>query len=223
MSKKKVPLATATGKLQSPGKSHNGQQLVAITEQQVAAIEACADYPNQPAVQVATKALQDDTTALDTTLAQIARLRSSLVTLEATRDAQIATVWRDRRSVQSTITVVCKGSGAAIKAWGCTVQAKTIAAPSTEAPTNLTAKPSKTTPGTIVARCRGVPSVMAYLFQINTDPTALPGAGQPVMSSKATYTLAGQPIGHTLYVRAAVIRRNGGQSQWSDAVQVTVR
>jgi hypothetical protein len=223
MSKKKVPLNKASAKLASPGKSHNGQQLVATTEQQVAAIQQCADYPNQPTVQAVTKTLQDDAAALDKTVGQLSTQRSTLVSLEATRDTQIVTVWRDRRKVEAAITVVCKGSTDAIKAWGCLVQSKTLAAASTEAPIDLTAKPSKTTPGTVVAKCRAVSGAMIYLFQITSDPSAAPGSGQPVMSSKSTYTLSGQTVGHTLYVRVAVIRRNGGQSQWSDVVQVTVR
>jgi hypothetical protein len=223
MTTKKVPSKSASGKLQSPAKVNNGGELVAITEQQIAAIQACSDYPNQPTVQAATKALLDDTTALDKTLAQIAAARAALVTLEATRDSQIVTVWRDRRTVAATITVVCKGNTEAIKAWGCVVSSKTVTPASAEAPTNLTVKPSKTTPGSIVARCRAVSGAMAYLFQITSDPAALPGAGQPAMSSKATYALANQTVGHVLYVRVAVVRRNGGQSQWSDAVQVTVR
>jgi hypothetical protein len=223
MSKKKIPLKVASGKLQSPAKIRNGQDLVAITEAQIATIQQCADYPNQPAVQAATKTLQDDTALLDKTLGQIANTRSSITNLEATRDTQIVTVSRDRRHVEATITVVCNGNTNAIKAWGCLVQAKSVATASTDAPTDLTAKPSKTTPGTVIVQCRAVPGVMAYLFQINADQAAPPGAAPPVMSSKARYQLAGQPIGHTLYVRAAVVRRNGGLSQWSDVVQVTVR
>ena len=47
--------------------------------------------------------------------------------------------------------------------------------------------------------------------------------GPPIIATTAKYELTGQLPGHALYFRVAVVRRRGGQSLWSDPVQVTVR
>ena len=222
MAKKKVPQKAASAKLTGPGNRRNGEQLVSITSQQVSAVQQCADYPNQPTVQAAATALQADVGSLDKTLTTIANMRAALSTLEITRDQQILAVWQHRRTLESIITVVCKGITDAIKAWGCIVQARIVPAASTDAPAKVTAKVGAT-PGSVVVRCGVVSNAASYLFLMSSDPTAPVGVGQPVILSKTRYDLSGQQVGHVLYFRAACVRRNGGMSQWSDAVQVTVR
>lgn len=222
MSTKKSTQST-TAKFGITPANQSTSALCTAIDHQVGAIEQCADYKNQPTVQAATTLLATDNTGLTGTVAQIANLRAQLIALEATRDQQVTKVMHDRRNAEAAITVVCGGNIEQIKAYGCTPSARTLLSPSTLAPEGLTAKPSQQTAGTLTVKVRAVAGATTYLFQVATDPTTAAGAGTPIISPKASVVLTGQPVGHTLYLRAAVVRRSGGQSAWTDVVQVTVR
>jgi hypothetical protein len=65
--KKNVSTAAVTARLAAPPKN-DGESLVTTTNQQLNAVMACPDYPNQPTVQNIAKSLQTNTNDLDTTL-----------------------------------------------------------------------------------------------------------------------------------------------------------
>lgn len=220
-STKKTP-AVAMAKFATAPANHTPAALVTAIQHQIGAIEQCADYAKQPTVQAATTLLSTDSTTLGATISQIVNLRAQLTALEAARAGQMTKVNLDRKNAEAAITIACGGDPNLIKGYGCVAQSRTVTPASTAAPLGLTAKPSVTTPGTVTLKCKAV-SGATYLFQVATDPTTAAGAGTPLISSKSTLTLTGQPIGHVLYVRAAVVRRNGGESLWTDAIQVTVR
>jgi hypothetical protein len=223
MARNKKVVAGAGAKFQGPGKDANGGTLVAATRTELAAVQACPDYANQPALAGEVELVLADNAALELTVDEIASLRTRLTALEATRDGQMNKVWRGRRNLEGKLTCICAGDVEAIKAWGCVPRTRSVRAPSTDPPVGLTAKPSKTTPGTFVAQCRAIPGAGSYLFEVTSDPTTLPGSGRVVVSTRASQVFAGQPLGHSVYLRVAALRRSGGQSEWSEAVQITVR
>jgi len=93
----------------------------------------------------------------------------------------------------------------------------------TSAPLNLHLKNSPTTPGLIIAKCKGVKGAGAYLFAFTIDPNAAPGSGQVVTSTNSRCQVPGQPVGKVLFVRVAVARHGGEQSVWSEPAQLLVR
>ncbi len=75
----------------------------------------------------------------------------------------------------------------------------------------------------LVPWAAAVPGAGSHVFVFTTDPSALPSVGTTVVSTKAKSTVTGQPLGHVLIVRGAAVRKVGGQSLWSEPVQVLVR
>jgi hypothetical protein len=219
---KKIPPNKASARLKGPVDPRNGAEVCALTKEQVAAVQNAADYPNQPKVQAAAVSLLNDNAKLQKTLNRIAALRTRLIHLEATRDTQIDDVLKGRRNLQTTITVVCAGVVEAIKAWGAGVATWTVGEASTEPPVDLRVANHKSIVGTIVLQVGAIAGVTMYLFHVSGEPDAEPGADF-IISPRTKYPLAGQQPGKVLYVRAAVHRRRGGQSRWSDAVSITVR
>jgi hypothetical protein len=222
VSKKKATVPSAVAKLAPVTSPRIGHLLVALTNEQLGKIQQAPDWANQPPIQTLVKSLLGETAGLDQTLTALANARALVTSLETTRDTQIVTILRDRRNLEGAITTVCKGDPSAVKAWGCQLKAKTLASASTEAPVGLKAKASKSVAGTVTVRCTAIHGAV-YLW-VMSDSAAAPAAGvQPVITTKARLDVSGQQVGHTLYFRVAVIRRNGGQSLWSDPVQVVVR
>lgn len=222
MATKKNPNPRATAKFPAPAHK-SGEELVTLTRQTVQGIQASPGYGSQQAVQAASTALLTATDSYEKTLQSIAQKRAELESLMGVRDTQLSTLILGRQNLERTVTTVANGSAAAIQALNVPVTQKAAAAPSTEAPTHLVLKNDKTTPGRVLAKCKAVPGAGSYVFVFTTDPTALPGVGTTVVATKARCTLSGQPLGHVLLVRCAAVRKVGGQSLWSEPVQVLVR
>jgi hypothetical protein len=216
----KTTVPSAVAKL-APVGSKQPQMLVSSTEEQASKIQQAPAWASQPAVQAIVKVTLTDTTGLDATLKSLANARALVVQLEGTRDAQVATILRDRRNLEGAITTAAAGDPAQVAAWGCQVVTKAVVPATNAAPVNVTAKPSKHVLGAVTARCKAVRGA-SYLWIMGVDATPALTA-QPTVTQVATLTVTGQPLGHTLYFRVAVIRRSGGQSLWSDAAEVVVR
>jgi len=225
MSKKNPNQAhKAVVQLDAPLHRRSAEELVQINHQQLDRIKLAADYPNQPGVQAAVTALSTSTDTLEKRLSAIETKRSELATLLQQRDVDCGAVTRDRDALRSLISVLCKGSADAIRAWNCFVLTKQTGPMSEQAPQHLTLKNSPTTPGTLTAKCKAVQAGGAYLFAFTSDPNAAPGSGQIVSSTGSKCEISGQLVGHILYARVAVTRRGGGaQSAWSDPAQILVR
>jgi len=222
--KKKVTPSIATAKLDKPLHKRSGEELVTVTKSQVQSIQGSPGYPNQPAVQTAATTLLASNDAYEKTLAAIAQKKAEIDVLVGSRDTQRAIVLRDRSYLEAAVTAAAKGVPEAVQALNCIVSTRTTTVqPTSEAPTHLVLKNSLTTPGTLSAKCKAIRGAASYVFAITTDPNALPGAGTTVMSSRSTCEIAGQALGHVLYVRVAAVRKVGGQSAWSDPAQFLVR
>jgi hypothetical protein len=134
----------------------------------------------------------------------------------------MATVRRERHNLAGALTVIAAGAPATIKAWGALPGAAAVPTPtSTAAPTDLVATTNKKVPGTVEGKCARVPGAAAYLWSLSSDPNA--PVATPIVTTRLRVSIAGQTIGHVMYIRVAVVRRHGGQSGWSEAVQITVR
>jgi hypothetical protein len=221
MSNKNVSTATVAARLPLPEK-RDAESLVTLTNQQIAAVMACTDYPNQPTVQAVIKSLQTDNNSLDATVGDLGKARSAVPPLEAKRNVLMATVRRGRHSLAGALTTVCAGVPATIKAWGATPgPAATPTPTSTVAPTDLTATPNKKASGTVDGKCTRVLGAAAYFWSLSSDPTT--PVPNPIMTTRLRVSIPGQVVGHVMYLRVSVLRRHGGQSAWSEAVQITVR
>jgi hypothetical protein len=221
MPNRNISTAAVAARLPLPAKK-DAESLVALTNQQIAAVMACADYPNQTAVQAVVKELQADNNSLDATVSDLGKARSAVSPLEAKRNVLMATVRRGRHNLAGALTAVSAGVPAAIKAWGATPGSNVTPTPtSTTAPTDLTATANKKTPGTVDGKCARVPGSAAYLWSLSSDPST--PVANPIMTTRLRVSIPGQVVGHVMYLRVSVLRRHGGQSAWSEAVQITVR
>lgn len=227
MSKKKTNSKAAAHKalvsLDKPTHPNSAEELVLANKQQLDRIKQAADYPNQPAVQASVTALATSTDSLEKTLSAIEAKRAELDTLLAAREIGLVGVRRDRDTLRTSLNGVAKGSADTIRAWNCVVLTKAVPQPSEVAPMHLLLKNSRTAPGTVEAKCKGIREAAAYSFMFTGDPNAPLGTGQLVSSPKSRCEIAGQPLGHVVYARVAVTRKGGGQSAWSDPVQLMVR
>ena len=221
--KKKSPIARAKASLLRPAHASSGEELVVVTRQQVDGIQHAADYPNHPPVQAAATAVLATANSLDSTLLAITNKKGELETLMRGRDTILGTLTLQRSDLQNAVTTASKGSPDAVTAWSCHVQTRAVPQPTNEAPQHLVLKNDRTTPGTLLARCKAVKGAASYVFVFTTDPSAPLGTGTSVPSSKAHCVTSGQPLGHVLYARVAVIRTAGGQSAWSEPIQILVR
>lgn len=221
--KKKLPSTNARAKLEGPLHRNNPEELVTRTRQ-VTSIQQSTNYSTQPGVQAASTTLLASTDAYEKTLFEIAKKKAELDALTPVRDTQRGAVLRDRAYLESSVTTAARGVADAVKALNCAVSTRTTTVQtSNEAPAHLVLKNSLTTPGMITARCKAVRGGASYVFAFTTDPNTPPGAGTSIASTKAKCEIAGQALGHVIYVRVAVVRKVGGQSAWSEPTQILVR
>jgi hypothetical protein len=221
MTTPKKPTLVAA-KLEKPPKN-DGDSLVATTNQQLSTITGNTDYPNQLALQAIVKTTQTDSTTLGGTLAALAKAHAVIPVLETQRDTQIASLLRDRHNLQGTLTAICGGNLALIKGWGAVPGVVTKTPETTDAPTGAKATTSKTTPGTVLAKCPALPGVTTYFWVLGADPGPPAATVKPAVTTGSRTRFTGLTAGQVMYLRVAVVRRHGGVSAWSEAVQVTVR
>jgi hypothetical protein len=177
--------------------------------------------------------VQTVVTNLDTAVADLQDINTQLTqaqalvsALEGKRDAQIVTVRLKHENVESTLNTVSNNDPVAAKAWtGETKQrAKPLAVgASTLPPANAAVRNVKAHPGMVEASCDEEPSLVGYAFQMGTDATHPELWAPQVMTQGHTHKFPNLPIGETVYVRVAVIRRGSIQSPWSPLLQIVVR
>jgi hypothetical protein len=89
-------------------------------------------------------------------------------------------------------------------------------------PPDALAKTTRTA-GSVLAKCKAERRAIGYLFQHGSDPTNPDAWPQADLVSTSRHTVADLPLGQKVYFRIAVVRRRGGQGQWSGVMEVTVR
>jgi hypothetical protein len=218
---KKVSTATTAARLAPPAKA-SAESLASTTTQQVAAVMACTDYPNQPVVQGIVKTTQADNTSLLSVLAEIAQVRAQLPPLEAKRNTLMGAVRRDRHNLGGALTAICGGVPATIKAWGAIPGESAPTPATTDPPVDLKATSGKT-PGLVSGRCAAVPRAATYFWALLSDPNASPTATPPYVTTGCRVSIPNQTTGKVMYLRVAVVRPRTGMSTWSEALQITVR
>ncbi len=77
--------------------------------------------------------------------------------------------------------------------------------------------------GSVLASCTAERGAQGYLFQWGSNPAHPEAWASPAFSKGHTFELHDQPIGQTLYLRIAIVRRGSLQSQWTQVLQVLVR
>jgi hypothetical protein len=196
--------------------------LVTTCKQQVATVQKCSDYINQPEVQTRALATLADATALGQTLIDLGTAKLLVATLEGQRDQQVVSLRTNQAALVGTLNVASKGKVANIKAWGGTVASRTALPESTDPPIMPQVKTTPT-PGSVFAKCKADRGAIGYVFQHGSDPANPDAWPKADMVTKSRLTVPGLTIGQKVYFRIAVVRRNGGQGQWSGVVEVTVR
>jgi len=189
-------------------------------------IKKCPAYGTTQVVQTVVTDMDTAVTALQTTETELTQAKALVATLEGTKQAQMVTVHLKHDSVESTLNTVCNNDPVAAKAWTGANKQRTMPLPvgaSTLPPENAAVRIVKAHPGMVEASCDKELSLVGYAFQMGTDPAHPELWPAQVISHGRTHKFANLPIGQTVYVRVAVIRRGSIQSPWSPVLQITVR
>ena len=220
-------MATESGKVHLPfPSSAKPKDLVSTCTAQSGTIKQCPLYTSTPAVQTVVTDMDTAVSNLGVTLGKIDVVHAQLSTLETTRDTQIVTVRLKHDAVESALNVSSNGDPQVAEAW--VGKTKTRAKPvevtaSTDPPENPALAVIKSRSGAVKASCKIEPGAVCYLFQRGTDPAHPETWPSPVFSTGNTFTLSNLPVGQTVYLRIAVVRRGSVQGQWSAILQVVVR
>ena len=103
MSTKKSPIpALAKGTLPLDGKAPP-EKVVTVVTAQLANVQACADYPNQPTVQATAITLKGSLGNLVGILASLANARALVSSLETQRDTECVVVRRDQAALGAAV------------------------------------------------------------------------------------------------------------------------
>lgn len=191
-------------------------------KQYVASVQACDDYAKQAEVQARAQSTLGSADAVLTTAADLGAARALVAKLEAQQAQQMVTLKACHDALEASVNVVCKGQVAIIQAYGGTPASRTPIAASTDAPSGTSLR-STATPGGIALKCKAVRGALGYLFQLGTDPKDPEAWPKPELSSGSRHVFAGLTLGQKVYGRIAVVRRRGGQGQWSGLMEITVR
>jgi hypothetical protein len=204
------------------GPAYLHDAMVTTCKQQVATIQSCADYPNEPDVQARAVATLSDANALGQALVDLGAAKLLVATLEGQRDQLTVSLRSNHTALVGTLNVACKGKVANIKAWGGAVATRTARPMSTDPPTLAMVTITRTM-GTVLARCKAERGVLGYMFQYGTDPANPDAWPKAELVPRSRFRVADLAIGQKVYFRIAVVRRNGGQGQWSGLLEVTAR
>ena len=101
------------------------KDMVTQTVQQVSTIQACAAYPNQPAVQAASVGALADANLLDGTLTKLANHKVVQLTLETLRDQQALTLQLSHGVLWTALNSASKNDKVAAKAWTGAIEGRT--------------------------------------------------------------------------------------------------
>jgi hypothetical protein len=204
------------------GPVENPKDLAAAVIVQVGVIQAAPDYNNQADVKTNAATTLGAANNLAATATALVNLAAQRINLETTAGAQVLTLQLAHEALRTSLNTASKGNLQAAKAWTGETQTRTMLDPSTDPPTNATAKATKIS-GMVRAKCKAEGGVICYLFQHGPTPTQPDSWAPPVISSGSAYDLPGQPLGQNVYFRIAVVRRKGGQGAWSNVLEVTVK
>jgi hypothetical protein len=144
--------------------------------------------------------------------------RLSLSGLIAQRAKGVTTWKRATKQVLADVDDVAAGSAQVITQLGFALTLRQPVAASSEAPTGLAVKYTKSLD--LVLKWKAVKANRGYFIQIGD--AAGQNWGPSLTSVKSTYTPQGLAPGAKVAFRVAV-QRKGGMSAWSDALFVTVR
>jgi hypothetical protein len=200
--------------------------IISTCTKQSGIIKKCAAYSTTSIVQTVVTDLDSSVADLEATDTQLGQARALVATLEGKRDSQAITVRLKHDTVESTLNTVSNNDPVAAKAWTGDNKQRTkplAVGASSLPPESPAVRNVKSHPGMVEASCAEEPSLVGYAFQMGTDP-AHPETWPPqIMSQGRTHKFANLPIGQTVYVRVAVIRRGSIQSPWSPILQIQVR
>src|SRR6185437_14618905 len=137
-------------------------------------------------------------------------LEAEVRTLKTTRVQQIGTVRLKHDNVATALNAASNGDPTAAQAWVGKTKARAKPAPVTQdvaPPTGASLRTIKKTHGAVVARCDPEPSAEGYLFQTGGDPNHPETWPVPSVSKGHTFKLKNLPIGQTVNIRIAIVRR----------------
>jgi hypothetical protein len=203
----------------------NCSTIISTCTNQSAIIKKCAAYSTTAPVQASVTDMDAAVALLQGTDSQLTQAKILVSTLERTRKTQIATVLLKHTSVESSLNTASNGDPVAASAWmGDTKErAKPLPVGATNGPpAGAVVRSVKKHPGMVEASCAPEQSVVGYAFQMGTDPTNLPSWPAQVVTRGHTYKVGNLPIGQTVYLRIAIVRRGSIQSQWSQVLQIVV-
>jgi hypothetical protein len=204
------------------GASYQHEVMVTTCKQQVATVQKCTDYANQQDVQSCAQATLSEANGLGQTLVDLGTAKLVVATLEGQRDQQTVSLRSKHAALVGALNVASKGKVEKIKAWGGTVASRTVLPMSTDPPAKPLVKTTATL-GSVMAQCKAERGAIGYMFQHGSDPANPDAWPKPDLVATSRITVAGLTIGQKVYFRIAVVRRNGGQGQWSGVIEVTVR
>ncbi len=202
------------------------ETIITTCTKQSGVLKQCSAYSTTPAVQTVVVALDSAVAVLQGTDTQLTQAKALVLSLEGKRESEMVTVRLTHNTVESTLNTVCNNDPVAAKAW--TGETKQRATPlpvgaSTLPPDNAAVRNVKAHPGMVQASCSKEPSVVAYAFQIGTDPANPQLWPAQIVTQGHTHKFPNLPIAQVFYVRVAVIRRGSIQSPWSPILQITAR
>jgi hypothetical protein len=182
---------------------------------QIGAIQNSPDYAKAADVQAKTGEWSAAIDAWDANQAQMANLALQLATLKA-NEPVLARRWATKkRAVFSAITDYADGSIDRVHGFGSNVVGHDPLPPA-GAPENLRDKHSKAH-GVAAVQWDTMNGDYDFLVQHAADPADASTYADPVTSSKASFKLAGQKRGATVYFRVLTLdpKLPGGKSDWT--------
>ncbi len=189
-------------------------------------IKECAAYPTTPGVEAAVADLDTAVAALQGTVSKIDQTRALLLALDKTRTTQVGIVRIKHDGVEAALNTASNGDPTAAHAWVGKTKTRALPTPvstATTPPENPALATVKRAPGSVKASCTAEAGAVCYLFQQGADPAHPEAWAAPTMSAGHTLTLRNQPLGQSVYLRIAIVRRGSVQSQWSPVLQIVVR
>jgi len=182
---------------------------------QLGAIQNSPDYGQAADVKAKAGEWSAVIDAWDANGTQIAALELQLDALKA-NEPVFARRWdTKKRAVFSAITDYADGSIDRVHGFGCAVLGHDPLPPA-DAPQNLRDKHSKVH-GTAAAEWDTMNGKHDFLVQHAKDPADPSTYADPVVSSKATFKLAGQARGATIFFRVLTLdpKLPGGKTDWT--------
>jgi hypothetical protein len=200
--------------------------VISLCTTQSGIIKKAPAYNGNSAVQTVVLAMDAAVALLQSADGLVTQTTTLLATQESKRDSQIILVRLAHDSVEAALNTASNGDPTAAAAW--TGKTKTRAKPvpvsaTTTPPETPVLRNVKSRPGTVEASCAEEPGAIGYVFQQGGDP-AHPELWAPgAMTRGRTYKVSNLPIGQTVYLRIAIVRRGSIQSQWSPILQIVAR